>query len=93
VTWRFSDFHERYNEWVAEDDPPEDAMFWVMAWLYRLQDDPETDATVAPGLGKPWWFAQIPHTETNTHAVVCLYSIEGDHVRCSGFTTLSKPII
>lgn len=93
MTWKFSDFHERYNQWVDDDDPPEAFRFWVMAWLYRLQEDPESDATIAPGLGEPWWFAKIPYAETETHAVVCLYSIEGEDVRCSGITTLPKPII
>jgi hypothetical protein len=92
VSWRFSDFYLRYIQWVADDDPPEDFKFWVMAWLYRLQDDPRSDAAVAPGLREPWWFAKVPHAENDTHAVVCPYSIEDDHVRCSGITSLRKPI-
>jgi hypothetical protein len=93
VTWRFSDFHERYNEWVETDDPTDEFRFWVMAWIFRLQDDPKVAAVLAPRLGEPWWLARIPHAENGTQAVVCLYSIEDDHVRCSGITTLSKPII
>lgn len=93
MPWSFSDFHERYNQWVDTDDPPADFRFWVMAWLYRLQEDPETDAAISPGLGEPWWFVRVPHAESETHAVVCLYSIEGKYVRCSGITTLHKPII
>ncbi len=94
MTWEFSDFHERYNEWVDEETPDDEFRFWVMAWLFRLQDDPTTDASLAPELGHPWWFAKIPNAENETHAVVCLYSIaiDGDEVRCSGFSTLQKPI-
>ena len=93
MTGQFSDFHERYNQWVDDDQPPDDFRFWVMAWLYRLQDDPRSDAALADGLGEPWWFAKIPRAEDATHAVVCLYSIDGDQIRCSGITTLRKPII
>jgi len=92
VTWQFFDFHERYNQWVDDDDPSEDFKFWVMAWFARLQDDPEVDAAPAPGMGQPWWFAKVPRAENDTHAVVCLYSIENDRVRCGGVTTLRKPI-
>lgn len=63
-----------------------------MAWLFRFQDEPTVDSARAPQLGDPWWFAKIPHAENDTHAVVCLYSIEDDRVRCSGITTLRKPI-
>lgn len=89
----FYDFHERYNRWVDVDEPSSDFRFWVMAWLYRMQDDPTVDAAPAEALGHPWWFALIPNAEDDTHAVVCLYSVDGDQVRCSGFTTLRKPII
>ena len=92
MSWGFSDFHERFNEWVDTDDPDDELRFWVMAWLYRLQDDPESDAAPADGLGAPWWFSRIPHAENATHGVVCLYSIDGDQVRCSGITTLRKPV-
>lgn len=92
MSLEFSDFHERYNQWVDDDDPPEDFRFWVMAWLYRLQEDPKVDAAPARQLGDQWWFAKIPHAEDGTSGVVCLYSIDGNHVRCSGITTLSKPI-
>lgn len=93
MTWEFFDFHERFDQWVDEDDPPDDFRFWVMAWLFRLQDEPTVDAAPATGLGEPWWFAKIPYAEDATSAVVCLYSIDGARVRCSGITTLSKPII
>lgn len=92
MTWEFYNFHERYNVWADTDNPSVDFRFWVMAWLFRLQDDPEVDAAPAEALGHPWWFARIPNAEDDTHAVVCLYSIEDEHVQCSGFTTLRKPI-
>ena len=92
MTWEFSDFHLHYNQWIEGDSPPDDFRFWVMAWLYQLQDDPKVAAAPADGLGEPWWFPKVPHAENDTHAVVCLYSIDGDHVRCSGITTLRKPL-
>ena len=46
MTYRFSDFHDQYNQWVDDDDPPEDFRFWVMAWLFRLQDEPTVDSAV-----------------------------------------------
>lgn len=92
MSWEFYDFHERYNQWVDDDDPPEDFRFWVMAWFARISEYPKADAARAP-MGEPWWFAQIPHAENATHAVVCLYSIDGNLVRCSGITTLHKPIL
>lgn len=70
-----------------------DFKFWVMAWLFALQDDPTTHAARVPELGDQWWFAKIPNAEDEHQAVVCLYSIEDDVVRCSGFTTLNKPVI
>jgi hypothetical protein len=93
VTHHFFDFHERFNYWVEDDDPPADFKFWVMAWLFALQDDPTTHAAHTPELGDKWWFARIPNAEDEQRCVVCLYSIEGDVVRCSGFTTLNKPVI
>lgn len=92
MTHRYFDFHERFNQWVTEDDPPDDFKFWVMAWLHRLQDDPRADAAQTPEMGELWWFAKIPRAEDQHRAVVCLYSIDGDVVRCSGITILSKPI-
>ena len=78
MSWRFSDFYDRYNQWVDQDDPPSDFRFWVMAWLFRLQEDPKTDAAPAEELGEPWWFCKIPNAEDDSHGVVCLYSIEDD---------------
>ena len=92
MTWEFSDFHKHFNEWVESDDPPDDFRFWVTAWLYRLIEDPRSDAVPASDLGEPWWFVQVPHAESDSHAVVCLYSIDADQVRCSGFSTLRKPV-
>lgn len=92
MTWQFFDFNERFNQWVDDDNPPEDFRFWVMAWLYRMQDDPTVDAARADALGDPWWFARIPNAESASHAVVCLYRIDDNNVRCSGFTTLPKPV-
>lgn len=89
----YFDFHERFNYWVQDDDPPDDFKFWVMAWLFALQDDPTVHAARAIELGPDWWFAVIPNTDDGARAVVCLYSIVGDVVRCSGFTTLNKPIV
>lgn len=88
----YFDFYDRYNDWADDDDPSDDFKFWVMVWLYRLQDDPTVSAALAEGLGPPWWFARIPNAEDEHRAVVCLYSLDGAVVRCSGFTTLSKPI-
>jgi hypothetical protein len=92
VAHEYFDFYRSYNEWSDNDGPPEDFRFWVMAWLYRIQDDPTADAAPAEGLGEPWWFVQIPHAENGTHTVVCLYSIDENRVRCSGITTLPKPV-
>lgn len=72
MSWEFSDFQDRFNTWVVTDDPPDDFRFWVMAWIYRLQDDPKADAAPADGMGEPWWFAKVPNAENETHAVVCL---------------------
>lgn len=93
MTWRFSDFYVRFHQWVDDDDPSEEFRFWVIAWLFRLQDDPMVDAARAPGVGEPWWFAKIPGAEDDRLGVVCLYSIVDEHVRCSNITTLRKPII
>lgn len=92
MNYRFFDFHERYDQWVDADGPSVDFRFWVMAWLFRLQDDPRVDAAPADELGEPWWFARIPHAEDDAFAIVCLYAIDGEEVRCSCFTTLRKPI-
>lgn len=92
MTHDFFDFHERFNEWVREDKPSDDRKFWVMAWLFALQDNPRVSAAPASELGEAWWFARVPHAEDARTAVVCLYSINGTIVRCSGITTLSKPI-
>jgi hypothetical protein len=92
VSWTFYDFYDRFNEWVEADDPPGDFRFWVMAWLYRVQEDPRADATPADAIGSDWWFVRVPRADNETHAVVCTYSIQGERVRCGGFTTLRKPI-
>ena len=91
--YRFFDFHDRFNYWVDTDEPGDDFRFWVMAWLWKLCDDPHVDAAPADGLGAPWWVCKVPLAENETLGVVCLYSVEKDVVRCSGFSTLSKPII
>ncbi len=90
MVWEYFDFQQFYNEWVDHDGPPEDFKFWVIAWLFRIQDDPTADAAPAEGLGEPWWVVRIPHAENDTHVVVCLYSIDGIRVRCSGITTLPR---
>jgi hypothetical protein len=95
VNWQYGNFWEQFNAWVDADDPSDEFKFWVMAWLYRIQEDPEADAAPAEDIGRPWWFAVIPGAEDNTRAVVCLYSIGlvQDEVKCSGFSTLRKPIL
>lgn len=88
----FLNFHERFNYWVEDDDPSEDFKFWVIVWLFALQDNPTAHAARAGELGDKWWFAKIPNAEDKNRGVVCLYSIDGQTVKCSGFTTLNKPI-
>lgn len=93
MSYAFYDFHERFNQWVDDNEPPDDFKFWVMAWLLTLQSNPTVHAARANELGEDWWFAKVPNADDDDRAVVCLYSIIGEVVRCSGFTTLSKPII
>lgn len=90
--WRFHDFFLRFNQWVEVEEPSDDFRFWVIVWMKGLPADPRAAGAPAEGLGEPWWFAKIPNAEDDTHAVVCLYSIERDEVRCSNFTTLRKPL-
>lgn len=95
MSWEFYNFLVDFNRWVDQDEPPTDFKFWVMAWLYRIQEDPYADAAPADQLGAPWYFAVIPNAEDDTHAVVCLYEINvaAEQVKCSGFSTLRKPVI
>jgi hypothetical protein len=51
VSHDYFDFHERFNQWVDEDDPPDDFKFWVMAWL-TLPEGHVTDPVMWAGLTK-----------------------------------------
>lgn len=87
----FYGFHEAFNGWVDELNPSDDFRFWVMAWLWELQDDVHYAADLAPEIGEPWWFVKVPNAEDDRRAVVSLYSIEGDDVRCAGINSILKP--
>jgi hypothetical protein len=92
TNWRLVDFLVAFDNWIVADDPSDDFRFWVMVWVQHLETDPRYAAAPVMEVGEGWWFARVPGAEDDRCAVVCLYSIRGDEVRCSHFTTLNKPI-
>ena len=87
------DFLDRIDVWADSQQPSQDLVLHVMAWLLTRYEDPYQGVRREPGFDNLWQ-ATIPHTHHRGYVVVCSYFIyEGERkLRCNAFATLGWPV-
>jgi hypothetical protein len=91
--WQLEDFEERLDTWVALENPPDDLVREVLAWILGRYDDPYQGVRREPGFDN-LWYGVVPGTAHGHERVVtCSYWITETTrtVRCNSIATLSWP--
>jgi len=91
--WLLFDFEERFDAWVALEQPSPELRVLVLDWILTRQQDPYRGVRREPGFDN-LWFGAVPRSSRGTgRAVTCSYWVyEADHtVRCDSFASLSPP--
>lgn len=87
-------FLDRYDEWVARDDPPDHWRIAVLLWVHSVVEEPYGDSIEHPmGIPGLRW-AEIPLGGIYPQAVVCEYRVEYDtgEITCHTIATLDRPL-
>lgn len=91
ATWELLGFLERFDAWVALDDPSEELRRHVLRWIFTRSEDPFSYARREPGFDD-LWVAVVPDSEHEGGRVVaCSYWVDPlrRQVRCDNFGSLS----
>lgn len=95
--WRLTEFDQRFEAWLARDNPTPDLSAAVAAWMLTRMEDPYEGAKREPGFPN-LWSAQVAGSATgrpgDITVVLCSFWInESDHtVECDNFSILSYPV-
>ncbi len=91
--WQLAGFDDRFEAWVAQENPDADTRTAVLAWIMNRYTNPYRGARREPGFPNVWW-ARIPGTATAQTAVVCSFAVEEQSkvVVCYSIATLNQPI-
>ncbi|WP_033343504.1 hypothetical protein [Catenuloplanes japonicus] len=92
--WHLDKFLEKFDIWVAVEDPPDDLRLLVSAWIFTRYDNPYAGMHREPGL-PGLWFGEVPDSNNGKgQAVACAYWVDERTrtVRCDSFATLDTPI-
>lgn len=95
--WRLKDFEERFDAWVALDDPSPDLRFVVAEWMLTRMEDPYESARREPEFPNLWSVrvrGSAVGRPGDIKVVLCSFWInEAEHsVVCDNFSVLSYPV-
>lgn|GEM_PF-1960202 len=95
--WTLIGFNERFDAWVAREDPSADLRFVVYQWIFSRMEDPYEGARREPGKPNLWW-VQVRGATTgrpgDIKVVLCsfwIYEVER-MVECDTFSIVSYPL-
>jgi hypothetical protein len=93
--WQFIGFNEQFDEWQDRENPPEDLVDQVEAWISELASttDPRHGAHPVSGGDEFEHAVQVTDFGVDGRAVVCTYRIEDDayKVWCVRFESSDTP--
>ncbi|MFG1659140.1 hypothetical protein ACGFIY_21665 [Micromonospora chersina] len=91
--WTLHDFEMHLDVWIQSEEPSQDLVCVVAAWMVGRVDDPYQGVqreNSMPNL----WFGPIPGTDQFETVVTCSYFIEEStrSVKCVAVATLNRPV-
>jgi hypothetical protein len=91
--WRLDGFEERFDQWVAREQPSAELQAVVAEWIPTRKLDPYRGARPEPQVDGLWWM-RVPGTSDGFRVVICSYfPLAADRVvRCALFGTVGLPV-
>ncbi|GGM11126.1 MULTISPECIES: hypothetical protein [Micromonospora] len=90
--WHLRGFEQHLDLWISTQQPDQDLINLVTAWVLSRFEDPYQGVRREPGFSNLWW-GHVPLSISDGEVVVCSYVIEEANrtVTCKSIMPLSWP--